>query len=137
MLEKTMFKPVMKAIAAGVCAASLSGCFQAQTFGPMAGATLTVEPLRDQGNVIYEGETWDRDFIIATFGQEAWDDYSSLVRLVLMGMIVVQILLNIPLAFIGALVLTYFMVGKVSIATLVGLITLAFRVTDVIGGGLG
>ena len=41
------------------------------------------------------------------------------------GMIVGQILLNIPLAFIGGLVLTYFMVGKVSIATLVGLITLA------------
>jgi CzcA family heavy metal efflux pump len=41
------------------------------------------------------------------------------------GMIVAQILLNIPLAFIGALVLTYFMVGQVSIATLVGLITLA------------
>ena len=41
------------------------------------------------------------------------------------GMIVTQILLNVPLAFIGALVLTYFMVGQVSIATLVGLITLA------------
>ncbi|MEO7797988.1 MAG: efflux RND transporter permease subunit, partial [Opitutaceae bacterium] len=41
------------------------------------------------------------------------------------GMIVAQILLNIPLAFIGALVLTYVMVGTVSIATLVGLITLA------------
>jgi CzcA family heavy metal efflux pump len=40
-------------------------------------------------------------------------------------MIVAQILLNIPLAFIGGLVLTWLMVGKVSIATLVGLITLA------------
>ncbi|MEO7300555.1 MAG: efflux RND transporter permease subunit [Verrucomicrobiota bacterium] len=40
-------------------------------------------------------------------------------------MIVAQILLNIPLAFMGGLILTYFMVGKVSIATLVGLITLA------------
>ncbi len=40
-------------------------------------------------------------------------------------MIVGQILLNIPLAFIGGLVLTYFMVGTVSIATLVGFITLA------------
>ena len=39
--------------------------------------------------------------------------------------IVAQILLNIPLAFIGGIVLTYFMVGTVSIATLVGLITLA------------
>jgi len=41
------------------------------------------------------------------------------------GMIVAQILLNIPLAFIGGLALTWLMVGKVSIATLVGLITLA------------
>ena len=41
------------------------------------------------------------------------------------GMIVAQILLNIPLAFIGGLVLTYLMVGKISIASLVGFITLA------------
>ncbi|MFQ5699764.1 MAG: efflux RND transporter permease subunit [Myxococcota bacterium] len=41
------------------------------------------------------------------------------------AMIVGQILLNIPLAFIGGLALTYVMVGTVSIATLVGLITLA------------
>ena len=41
------------------------------------------------------------------------------------GMIVAQILLNIPLAFIGGLGLTYLLVGKVSIATLVGFITLA------------
>jgi CzcA family heavy metal efflux pump len=41
------------------------------------------------------------------------------------AVIVGQILLNIPLAFIGGLALTYVMVGTVSIATLVGLITLA------------
>ena len=40
-------------------------------------------------------------------------------------MIVAQILLNIPLAFMGGLVLTWLLVGKVSVATLVGLITLA------------
>ena len=39
--------------------------------------------------------------------------------------IVAQILLNIPLAFVGGLVLTWLLVGTVSIATLVGLITLA------------
>jgi CzcA family heavy metal efflux pump len=39
--------------------------------------------------------------------------------------ITLQILLNLPLSFIGGLVLTYFMVGKISVATLVGLITLA------------
>jgi CzcA family heavy metal efflux pump len=41
------------------------------------------------------------------------------------GAIVAQILLNIPLAFAGGLVLTWLLVGTVSIATLVGLITLA------------
>ena len=41
------------------------------------------------------------------------------------AVIVGQVLLNIPLAFIGGLALTWLMVGTVSIATLVGLITLA------------
>jgi CzcA family heavy metal efflux pump len=41
------------------------------------------------------------------------------------AMMVAQILLNVPLAFIGGLILTYLMVGVVSIATLVGMITLA------------
>ena len=41
------------------------------------------------------------------------------------AVIVAQILLNIPLAFVGGLVLTWVLVGTVSIATLVGLITLA------------
>jgi CzcA family heavy metal efflux pump len=40
-------------------------------------------------------------------------------------MIVVQILINVPLAVAGGLVLTYLLVGKISVATLVGLITLA------------
>ena len=40
-------------------------------------------------------------------------------------MIVFQILLNIPLAFIGGMALTYLMIGKISVATLVGFITLA------------
>jgi CzcA family heavy metal efflux pump len=39
--------------------------------------------------------------------------------------IVAQILLNIPLAFVGGLILTWILIGTVSIATLVGLITLA------------
>jgi Cu/Ag efflux pump CusA len=41
------------------------------------------------------------------------------------AMIVWQILLNVPLAFVGALALTYLTVGTISVATLVGLITLA------------
>lgn len=39
--------------------------------------------------------------------------------------IVLQILLNIPLAFVGGLILTYLLIGQISIATLVGFITLA------------
>jgi CzcA family heavy metal efflux pump len=41
------------------------------------------------------------------------------------GMIVAQILFNVPLAFVGAIALTWLTVGTVSVATLVGLITLA------------
>jgi len=41
------------------------------------------------------------------------------------SMIVTQILLNIPLAFVGGLILTYLLIGTISIATLVGFITLA------------
>lgn len=41
------------------------------------------------------------------------------------GVIVAQVLLNVPLAFVGALGLTYLLVGTVSVATLVGFITLA------------
>jgi CzcA family heavy metal efflux pump len=41
------------------------------------------------------------------------------------GIIVAQVLLNGPLAFVGALLLTYLLIGTVTIATLVGMITLA------------
>lgn len=41
------------------------------------------------------------------------------------GIIVLQILLNVPLAVAGGLVVTYLLVGKISVATLVGFITLA------------
>lgn len=41
------------------------------------------------------------------------------------GVIVAQVLLNGPLAFVGALALTYVLIGTVTVATLVGLITLA------------
>jgi CzcA family heavy metal efflux pump len=41
------------------------------------------------------------------------------------AVIVWQILFNVPLAFVGALALTYLAVGSISVATLVGLITLA------------
>jgi len=41
------------------------------------------------------------------------------------AMIVAQVLLNVPLSFVGALALTYWTLGTISIATLVGIITLA------------
>ena len=41
------------------------------------------------------------------------------------GVIVVQVLINGPLAFVGALILTYLLIGTVTVATLVGMITLA------------
>ena len=40
------------------------------------------------------------------------------------GIIVAQVLINGPLAFVGALVLTDLLIGTVTVATLVGMITL-------------
>ena len=42
-------------------------------FGPAAGAEVTVAPLHDQANVIYEGTTWDSTYLSALFGAETWD----------------------------------------------------------------
>ncbi len=47
--------------------------------------------------------------------------YAHFQSAVLVG----QVLLNVPLAFVGAIALTWILVGTVSVATLVGLITLA------------
>ncbi len=57
-------------------------------------------------------------FTLATMFLLLYSHFRSIV-------IVAQILLNVPLAFMGGLVLTWLMVGTVSVATLVGLITLA------------
>lgn len=56
-------------------------------FGPAAGAEVTVAPLHDQANVIYEGTTWDSTYLSALFGAETWDGYDSLARLLVMGIV--------------------------------------------------
>jgi len=86
-----MFKPTMKAIAAGVCAASLSGCFQVQNFGPISGATVTVAPLRDQSNILYQGQAWTPGVVRSLVGDEAWSSYDAFIRIVMLGVISVEV----------------------------------------------
>ena len=89
----------------------------------------TTVKLPDGVYISYEGQFQSQQDAARLIG------WLALVTLVIMfivlyshfrsAMIVSQILLNIPLALIGGLVLTYLLVGTVSIATLIGLVTLA------------
>jgi hypothetical protein len=65
----------------------LAGCLHVQVFGPVAGATVTIAPIFDRDNIIFEGRTLDRDAAIELLGQEAWDEYNDLFKLVWMGIL--------------------------------------------------
>ena len=79
-----MFKSMMKVIAAGVCTASLGACFQVQNFGPVSDAQVTVAPLRDQSNILYEGKTWSAEALVALVGEQHWENYGARGRLLLL-----------------------------------------------------
>ena len=111
-----------------VVSANVSGRDLGSTVAEMQAAVAGVE-LPQSYSVSFEGQFQSQQqatrliallslFTLATMFLLLYTHFRS-------AMIVGQILLNIPLAFIGGLALTYVMVGTVSIATLVGLITLA------------
>lgn len=111
-----------------VVSANVSGRDLASTVADMQ-ATVAGVDLPQGYSVRFEGQFQSQQeatrlisllslFTLATMFLLLYSHFRSAV-------IVGQILLNIPLAFIGGLALTWLMVGTVSIATLVGLITLA------------
>jgi len=111
-----------------VVSANVAGRDLASTVADMQGAVAGVE-LPQGYSVNFQGQFQSQQeatrliallslFTLASMFLLLYSHFRSAV-------IVAQILLNIPLAFIGGLALTYAMVGAVSVATLVGLITLA------------
>jgi hypothetical protein len=65
----------------------LAGCLHVQVFGPVAGATVTVAPIFDRDNIIFEGQTLDRESTIGIVTQDVWDDYNGLQKLIWMGIL--------------------------------------------------
>jgi len=111
-----------------VVSSNVSGRDLASTVADMQRATAGVE-LPPGYSVSFEGQFQSQQEASRLI---AWLSVFTLAAMFLLlyaqfrsAAIVAQILLNIPLAFIGGLVLTYLVVGRISIATLVGLITLA------------
>jgi hypothetical protein len=86
-----MFKQAVKAIFAVVCTASLSACFQVQNFGPVSGAHVTVAPLRDQSNILYQGETWSPEVLKTLIGEEGWNGHDAFSRLLMLGVVDVDV----------------------------------------------
>ncbi len=112
-----------------VVSANVSGRDLGSVVGEIQAALTAKLHLETGYFVSYEGQFQSQQEATRVIGILAIFTFGTIFLLLYShfrsGMIVAQILLNIPLAFIGALGLTYVMVGQVSIATLVGLITLA------------
>ena len=111
-----------------VVSANVSGRDLGSTVAEMQTAAASVD-LPQGYSVSFEGQFQSQQeatrliallsgFTLATMFLLLYSHFRSAV-------IVAQVLLNVPLAFIGGLALTWWWVGTVSVATLVGLITLA------------
>ncbi len=111
-----------------VVSANVSGRDLGSTVAEMQSAAADVD-LPQGYSVSFEGQFQSQQeatrliallsgFTLATMFLLLYTHFRSAV-------IVAQVLLNVPLAFIGGLALTWWWVGTVSVATLVGLITLA------------
>lgn len=77
---------IIKRILTLMAALTLAACEQVQMFGPIGGGTITITELRS-GNEVATGNplTFDADAVIATVGQEKYDDYTSFQKLTVLG----------------------------------------------------
>ena len=65
----------------------LAGCLHVQIFGSVGGATVTVVPIFDRDNVVFEGQTFSRESMVELIGQGEWDGYQAIVQLALLGVL--------------------------------------------------
>lgn len=75
---------VLRAVVAIMLAAVLSGCYQVQVKGPVAGASVLVTEL-DVAEVQLELTSWNIAFLTGVFGTETWDSFDDFRRLILLG----------------------------------------------------
>ena len=65
----------------------LAGCLHVQIFGSIGGATVTVAPIFDRDNIVFEGQTFSRQAMPVLVGQEVWDAYQPIVQLAFLGIL--------------------------------------------------
>jgi hypothetical protein len=82
---------LLRVIASVALPALLGGCFQAQLFGPVAGAEITVTDLRDGSVVETRVQANSLDSLLQSFGRETWDSFSPEGKLWLLGVFVLDL----------------------------------------------
>ena len=70
-------------------AAMLTGCFQLQINGSVSGATVTITQLDGAGGTIVIGPSEGDEYWVATLGEEAWQEFLPLVRILFTGFITI------------------------------------------------
>ncbi len=68
-------------------AVALSGCFQTQLNGPVAGAEITLTALDNPALVLFTGITSDRAQVIEEYGDAAWTESSTIQKLLSTGVV--------------------------------------------------
>ncbi|MEP5763774.1 MAG: hypothetical protein ABJ308_04240 [Halieaceae bacterium] len=65
----------------------LSGCLHLQLFGSVGGATVTIAPILDRDNIVYQSTSTGVDSSIVIYGQETWDDWGPLLQMFFVGLL--------------------------------------------------
>lgn len=66
-------------------ALSLVSCFQVQLSGPVGGADISVSLLRSPSAAINSTESWSLEFVRNARGEEKWQSYNGIQRLMWLG----------------------------------------------------
>ena len=75
-----------KLLVATLFCLTLGGCFHVQLTGSVGNATLSISPLRNPEEVLASATSFGPAQWIADIGQEKWDEQSSFVQLLSVGM---------------------------------------------------
>ena len=81
MIQRTNSRKLLVVLLASL----LGGCFQTNLGGTTGSTLLTLAPLREPGNVIAEATTVDESYWISALGQAGWEEKSSALQLLLLG----------------------------------------------------
>lgn len=80
-----MIETFTKAAATLVASLFLTGCFHIQLHGSVGGGVVTIAPLRSPDNILATATSWLPTDLIELWGQDGWDERSSFIRMIFVG----------------------------------------------------